>query len=152
MPDIEFIAGPMNQRAFVQLGDLEDRTRRGIRRFWFFLGKTLVKSFNTSVLKKPRSGRVYTRRIKGGARRRHVASRAGETAANLTGNYRRSIGYKIRGVEEMTFGNRAEYAGFLENGTSRMAARPGLGNAVRESEGEGLSGAADFIEQEIRRL
>ena len=144
------IADKNNKQVFTQLNDLNDLTRRGIRRFWFALGKGLIKEFNTEVLRKPRSGRVYKVR-RGKTVRRHTASRPGETPANLSGNYRKSVGYQIRGVMEMQFGNRAEYAGFLENGTSKMAERPGLGNAVDSTEGEALQDASNILERELTR-
>lgn len=140
-----------NQQVFAQLNGLEDRTRRGVRRFWFALGKSLLKSFNAEVLRKPKSGRVYKIR-RGKVRRRHVASAPGESPANLSGNYRKSAGYQIRGMMEMQFGAEAEYAGFLENGTSRMRARPGLGNAVRDTQGEAQLDAATLIERELTQL
>ena len=146
----KLIADKNNKQVFTQLNDLNDRTRMGIRRFWFSLGKTLTKSFNKAVLAKPRSGRVYKVR-RGKVTRRHTASLPGETPANLSGNYRKSIGYQIRGTMEMQFGNRAEYAGFLENGTSRMAERPGLGNAVDDTEGEALQDASNILERELTR-
>lgn len=148
---LEFKADHNNKKVFAQLDDADDRTRRGIRQFWFALGKSLLKSFNAAVLKKPRSGRVYKIR-RGKTRRRHTASKPGETPANISGNYRKSAGYRIRGAMEMQFGDSAEYAGFLENGTSKMEARPGLGNAVRDTEGESLADASTLIERELTRL
>ena len=147
---LRFESDPVNKQVITQLNELDDRTRRGIRQFWFALGKSLSKSFNKSVLEKPRSGRVYKVR-RGRVTRRHVASQPGETPANLSGNYRKSIGYQIRGANEMQFGNSAEYAGFLENGTPKMAARPGLGNAVAATEGEALQDASTLIERELTR-
>lgn len=139
-----------NKQVTAQLNSLDDRTRRGIRQFWFILGKSLLKSFNAEVLRKPRSGRVY--KIKRGkTRRKHTASEPGETPANISGNYRKAAGYQIQGSSQMTFGNAAEYAGFLENGTSKMEARPGLGNAVRDTEGEAQIDAANSIERELKR-
>jgi len=146
----EFIEDRANKRVYAQLDTLEDRTRRGIRQFWFILGKSLLKSFNSAVLKKPRSGRVYRSRIRGGSRRRHIASQPGESPANRSGFYRKSAGYQIRGSKEMLFGAAAPYAGFLENGTSKMRPRPGLGNAVAATEGESLINAANSIERELR--
>ncbi len=133
-----------NKRVMVQLSELDDRSRAGIRLFFAAFGKSLLKSFNKAVLKKPRSGRVYKIR-----KRRHVASKAGESPANRTGNYRKSAGYQLRGASEMLFGATAEYAGFLENGTSKMDSRPGLGNAVSETEGESLQDAHAFIKREL---
>ena len=148
---LEFQEGPGNKAAFIQLNDLDNRTRRGIRQFWFGYGKTLLKSFNKSVLKKPRAGRVYKRKIKGG-RRRHIASKPGESPANRSGNYRKSAGYQIRGEREMLFGVTAKYGGWLENGTKKMSPRPGLLNATLDTEGEGLRDAANILENELTRL
>ncbi len=145
---LDFVGDRSNKKVFLQIDRLEDRTRRGIRQFWFILGKSLLKSFNAAVLQKPRSGRVYRIR-RGKTRRRHIASRPGESPANISGNYRRSAGFQIRGANEMQFGAGAEYAGFLENGTSKMAARPGLGNAVKDTEGESLIDAANSVEREL---
>lgn len=147
---LEFKADHNNKQVFAQLDEIDDRTRRGIRQFWFALGKSLLKSFNAEVLRKPRSGRIYKIR-RGKTRRRHTASEPGETPANISGNYRRSAGYQLRGDSEMQFGNSAEYAGFLENGTSKMAERPGLGNAVRDTESESLQDASTLIERELIR-
>ncbi len=148
---LDLISDSGNKKVFVQLDQLENRTRRGIRQFWFVFGKTLVKSLNESVLAKPRAGRVYLTRIKGGSRRRHVASRAGESPANRTGTYRKSTGYQMRGAMEMMFGAEAPYAGFLENGTPKMKPRPGLGNAVRATEGESLMQAANEVNRALVR-
>ncbi len=145
---LRFEADHTNKQVTAQLDELDMRTRQGIRRFWFALGKSLLKSFNKEVMRKPRSGRVYKVR-RGRVTRRHVASQPGETPANLSGNYRKSGGYQLRGAMEMQFGNSAEYSGFLENGTSRMAARPGLGNAVAATEGESLQDASTLIEREL---
>ena len=145
---LRFESDRRNKQVFTQLDELDDRTRMGIRRFWFALGKSLSKSFNKSVMEKPRTGRVYKVR-RGRVTRKHTASSPGETAANLSGNYRKSIGYQLRGAMEMQFGNSAEYAGFLENGTSKMAERPGLSNAVAATEGESLQDASTLIEREL---
>lgn len=139
-----------NKRVLTQLAQSDDATRRGIRQFWFALGKTLLKSFNRAVLQKPRSGRVYLTR-KNGRTRRHVASRPGESPANLTGTYRKSADYQLRGANEMLFGVDAPYGAFLENGTRRMKARPGLGNAVAQTEGESIATAASLIERELHK-
>jgi len=145
---LKFEPDRLNKIVDVQLSQLEDRTKQGIRRFWFAMGKTLLKSLSEAVKKKPRTGRVYLTR-RNGRRGRHVASKPGESPANNTGNYLKGAGFQLRGTTEMLFGVDATYAGFLENGTSKMKARPGLANAVNESEGENLGTAADMIEREL---
>ena len=129
---LRFEADPKNDRVFVQLFESDDRTSRGIRQGFFRLGARLKQEMNKEVLKKNKSGRVYTRKDKAGRRRRHRASGPGQTPANRTGNYRKNIGFQIRGTRQLEFGvrNGADYAGFLERGTSKMKARPGVGNAV----------------------
>jgi HK97 gp10 family phage protein len=148
---LSFQEDHLNKQVNAQINALEDRTKRGIRQFWFLLGKSLLKSFNTAVLEKPRGGRVYKIR-RGRTRRKHTASQPGETPANISGNYRRLANYQIRGTDEMLFGNAADYAGFLENGTSKMEARPGLGNAVKDVEGDAIIDAANSVEKELNRL
>ncbi len=112
------------------LSRIEYDIERGIRQGWFNAGDELTKELNEQVLKRPRSGRVYVRRIKGGSRRRHIASRAGETPANRTGRYRKGRGYKIRGWQQLEFGvKNVPYAEYLENGTRKMQPRPGVKNA-----------------------
>lgn len=147
---LKFESDHYNKEVFVKLSEIDDRTRRGQRQFWFALGKSLLKSFNAAVLAKPRNGRIYKIR-RGRTTRKHVASQPGESPANLSGTYRKSAGYQIRGASEMLFGARAGYSGFLENGTRKMEPRPGLGNAVKETEGESLQDAAMLIERELTR-
>ena len=122
-----------NQEIFRQIDNIEMLTTKGIRRGFYRLGTGLVKELRQVMLKKNKRGRVYTRRIRGGARRRHVSSAPGQTPASLTGNYRNNIGYQIRGATQLEFGvrNGAKYAKFLEEGTGKMGARPGLRNTVK---------------------
>ena len=130
-------SGKQNKEVFLSLDQIEDRTRRGIRQGFFRLGALLQKELRSEVMKKNKTGRLYTAgRTKKGRQRRHRSSAPGETPANWTGNYRRNIGYQIHGDKSMEFGIRdgADYALRLEEGTKRMEARPGVGNAVKATE------------------
>lgn len=124
-----------NNRVFVQIDDLDNRTQRGIRQGFFRLGARFKQELNKQVLEKNKTGRTYIRRDRAGRRRRHVASAAGQTPANMTGNYRRNIGFQLRGAQQLEVGIRegAPYAKFLEEGTRRMAPRPGVGNTVKST-------------------
>lgn len=105
---------------------------RGVRQAWFKIGGILLKQVRQDINHKPKSGRLYRLR-KGKRWVNHRASAPGETPANLSGTYRRSMGFQIQGWRRMEFGSRsgtAPYARFLETGTSRMKARPGIGNAL----------------------
>ena len=132
---IEIIEPTGNRRSLESAVDLSKRTNVGIQLGLYKSGKDLQATFNQQVLDKgSKTGRIYIIRDRLGRRRKHQASAAGQSPANRTGNYRRSVGWNVNGSNELIFGNSAEYAGFLELGTSRMAKRPGLGNAVKAEE------------------
>ncbi len=80
-----------------------------------------------SILKGPKTGRIYLRR----RRIKHRASAPGEPPASDTGTLVRSI---VIDVDKSKFtasvGSNVKYAPFLEQGTSRMAARPFLVRAL----------------------
>lgn len=109
----------------------------GIRRGLFKAGHILTKTLKNEILRGTKSGRIY--KIRRGRRTvNHRASAPGETPANRTGALRKSAGFQIHGTEKLEFGYRegsADYSPFLETGTSRMAPRPGLKNAIRAESG-----------------
>jgi len=122
--------------------NIKANTIFGIERGLFRLGKDLITSFKSEI-KKTKSGKLYR---SGGRRIR--ASAPGQSPATRTGNYRRSVGYKISG-NTMRFGNSADYAGFLETGTSRMKPRPGLGNAIKANERNALRSLASAVSEAV---
>lgn len=79
---------------------------------------TLKKDLVAGLTTGKRSGRVYS--IKG---RKHQASAAGEMPAKLSGTLAKSVKYRLK-TKQIELGETAFYAGFLERGTARMAARP----------------------------
>lgn len=137
---------PLFFRASVSL---EENTKKGIRRAFFDIGDDLITEFNKQVLVKDKKGRIYIRRDKAGRGRRHRSSAAGQTAANRTGTYRKSVGYQLHGTKGLAFGVRAPYGGFLETGTSRMKPRPGLGNAIEANERNIVRSLSNGIIREI---
>lgn len=132
--------GRENERVFANLASVEGGTRRAVRQTWFGLGQDLRKEANREILRKPKGGNTYTVRSRTTGRpRRHVASAPGETHANLTGDLRRSLSWKVHGHDSMDFGyglvpgtgrNEPKYSAYVEFGTRRMAARPSLANAI----------------------
>lgn len=130
-------------------------TKRGIRQGFFSLGKDLKASANEDILRKPKKGRTYIVRGPSGRKRRHVASAPGESHANLSGKARRSIGWKVYGAERMEFGygggpeTPPDYVDYLERGTSRMAARPSIGNSVSKNI---RNAEVHFVKQIMRRF
>ena len=125
------------------------RTRFGVEKALWRSGKDIQTEFRKQVLEKNKTGRIYIRRIKGGARRRHRASAPGETPANRTGNYRRRFDFSVDGAHQLSIGNTAEYSGFLELGTRRMKQRPGLRNSIRSSERNIIRNLSTEIEDAI---
>lgn len=134
-----------NRRVISKIEGIEHASIRVIRRAFYFIGRDLKSAANKEILRKPKGGRTYIIRTRSGRRRRHVASAAGETHANLSGRLRRSLGYQVNGHTSLSFGygvepetrrqdsSRPFYGNFVEFGTRRMAARPSLQNAIRDT-------------------
>lgn len=137
------------RREFARLERVEQITRRAIRQAWFQLGDSLKATANREILK-PKSGRVYIVRGPRGGRRRHRASRPGETHANRSGRLRRAISWRVRGWDRLEFGYGVSstarnatprYDEYVEFGTVRMDERPSLDNAIKLTQNQA---APDF--------
>lgn len=114
------------------LKNLDRRAIQGLRRGWDAAGRVWLKSIRNEVLRGTKSGKVYKIR-RGKSKRNHRASAPGETPANRSGAYRKSMGFQIHGWKALEVGSRegsAGYSMFLEKGTSRMKPRPGIKNAI----------------------
>lgn len=146
---VDIISPGGNRRSFESAKGLAARTAFGIEKAFYFTGKNLISEFNRQVLAKDKSGRLYIRKTRSGARRRHRASASGETPANRTGTYRKGIGFRVQGSKQLVFGNSVEYAGFLEIGTSRMDPRPGLSNTIEASERNIIRNLSGSIEDQL---
>lgn len=136
--DVQFRPSRHNREVFARIKDLKRATHRSIRHGFFDLGKDLRKTASDNILARPKSGRTYLIKTRGGRVRRHVASAPGETHANLSGKLRRSLGWKVAGSRTLEFGygvdkDTVDYAPFVEEGTRRMGARPSLKIAVDQT-------------------
>lgn len=100
-------------------------TRKGVNTGLHLVGDELVKEFKKQVMAKNKYGRIY--KIEG---RLHRASKAYQTPANRTGHYRDMIGFYVSNLN-LTFGNNAKYAAYLEDGTRNMHPRYGLKNTLK---------------------
>lgn len=154
---IKFTASSGNSKVFGRIEDIENLTSRGIRAGMFEAGNGLVKRANTNILSGVKTGRVKIIRGPGGRRRRHIASAAGETHANLTGAARRSLSYQLKGITSFEFGygvssgkGAPEYVKFLEFGTRKMKARPTLQNALRDEQGNMVQHFEDGIKEHFK--
>ena len=145
---VKIIEAEGTERAFQSAGNIAANTRFGIEKAFYFIGKDLIGEFNRQVLAKNKNGNLYIIR-RGKVRRRHIASAPGETPANISGTYRKGIGFKVDGANQLIFGNNAEHAKFLESGTRFMKKRPGLGNTVKSSERTIIRDLSSNIEDRI---
>lgn len=143
------VTGPgSNKLAFESALNIADNTKSGIEFGLWRSGKDILSEFNKQVLSKNKSGRIYIRKDRLGRRRKHTASAVGESPANRTGFYRKGADSNVS-PNQLVFGNSVEYSEFLELGTSRMKARPGLKNAIVASERNIMRNLADNIERRL---
>jgi len=138
---------PINISTFGHIRALETRVQQGIRRGFYLLGKKLVRDTKLDILRKPRYGRLYIIRT-AKTRRKHRASVPGEAPASRTGRLWKSLDFKVKGSEQLEFGYNSgvNYGKFLELGTIKMKARPGLKINIKRNQSDGR----DFIEKEIK--
>lgn len=105
--------------------------------------------------KENKHGRTYIV-YKNGIRIVHKASAPGEPPATLFGNLKRSIATKTNGSNELTFksGNtdKAKYAAWLEQGTSKMAPRPYMSKTVHETEKETGNYFVQYLQNILGKL
>jgi HK97 gp10 family phage protein len=146
---LDIVAPDSTRDAVESAENIAANTRFGVEKALWQSGKDIQAEFSRQVLAKDKSGRLYIRRIRGGTRRRHRASAPGETPANRTGAYRKGISFTVDGAHQLTVGNTEEHALFLEVGTSRMQARPGLRNSIRSSERDIIRNLSTEIEDAI---
>tara|TARA_R110000868_G_scaffold378674_4_gene644250 strand:+ start:770 stop:1243 length:474 start_codon:yes stop_codon:yes gene_type:complete len=105
----------------ININNLDKLTNKGVRKGFYFAGKSLVRESVKLINKKPKSGRTYiVNQGIGGKilknKRFHVASAPGEAPAVITGKLRKSITFMVENHNMLRFGATAEYAGVLEKG------------------------------------
>jgi len=117
------------RKSLIKIGHLSKDVKAALHSGFQELGANLVKTGENQALNEPKHGREYLR--KGGVV--HIASKAGQSPALDDGDYFDSFNYVFNSPHELEFGNQAEYAGYLEDGTETMEPRPGVLNAVKAS-------------------
>ena len=126
----------------------ERATNVALTAAWKEVGTLLVNKLQYMIRNGPRTGRVYTFRG-----RKHQASAPGEVPANRTGKLAKSVRYEATGHHTLKFGEDAEYAGWLENGTHnkgggiKMAPRPHLQVAVTEMQTKTMDTLIKYIDE-----
>lgn len=116
---------------------MEKAVSRFIRKGAFYIQGRLPTS-----MAEPKSGKAYPRGKEGV----HIASAPGESPAVDSGNLTGSISVLIENSLEAKIGTPVEYALYLEEGTSRMAARPLWERTAKES----LPTLETILQAEIR--
>ena len=133
---------PNNRQVEFQLNHLEEINVRGIRQAFYAIGAIAKRTINENVLKRPRSGQVY--KYKG---RRHRASVEGESFANRSGDARRTLGFSVRGAQELEFGFRQNEKTMYTKILEEKRNRPTLRIASKETQGK----AVTIMENELKK-
>lgn len=151
-------------KMFLAIGNIKNANIKAIRMAMYFIGKDLVKTSQELIQSKDKSGRVY--KLKSGTvTRLHQSSAPGEAPANFSGNLRKSLGFEVRGADQLEFGSRsgaptaglsnkqavAKYSKFLEEGTSKMAPRPYLKPSFEKNKGNILQHFERLLEEEFTK-
>lgn len=122
-----------SKRVLVKFNKHEELHKQGIENALEDLGDIVGRENERIITTGARTGRLY--RFNG---RDHRASAPGQAPANRTGRLHKSYTYEAHGWQTMTIGEEADYAGFLENGTRRMAPRPHLIVAINATAAQAI--------------
>lgn len=136
---IEFISPSSNKKVLDDIKNIAQNTKTGLKIAFHKIGVDLRREFKRQTLDKNKTGVVYGT---------HRSSAAGETGANDTGVYRKGIGFASN-ENQLIFGNTAEHAKYLEEGTTRMKPREGLLNTIRSKQRNIVRTFTEEIENEL---
>ncbi len=87
--------------------------KRSVERSNYTIGKLFVKENQKIISTGSRTGRLY--RLRGG--QVHQASGPGEAPKSRSGRLVRSVDYAVHGWAQMSLGQKAPYADYLDRGT-----------------------------------
>lgn len=138
----QLISGGSNKEAFKALKNIDRLVKRGVGKAARKAGLALVAETARAIFEKPKGGETVFKKIGGRGRpRRHVTSAPGETFANTTGLWVKTLGYQVLGSDGLEFGFGAgngnpppEQAKDLEFGTKNLKARPTIQNGIMMAE------------------
>lgn len=143
-----------NTISFKNITAIESRTKEGIRRSFYKIGKDLNYTAKRIILDEAKNGRVYRYNING-KRIVHISSAPMQSPASLTGKLVNSIDHVVNGSYSMEFGagNNADvnYAGYLERGTLKMAKRPYLIRSINLNERNNYVTLNQKIKEELSK-
>jgi len=156
----KLIEDPDNKRVLMANAKLPKHITKGIRMGAYISGKQLVADLKQDMSQN-KSGKTYKIYVGVGGPlkkpRLHTASSPRETPAIITGTFRKSIDFKVRGNKTLEFGSgnegiAKEYAGVLELGSSNMAARKPLGRTVKKLQNQVKTNITKEINKQIELL
>lgn len=155
----KLIKDPQNDKVMQHLQELPNYITKAIREGAYNSGKELVADLRKSM-KEGKTGRTYKiyRGLGGIALKKprlHKASAPSETPAVITGEFRKSIDFLVKGSKTLEFGSGNEglakqYAKTLELGSSKMEARKPLGRTVDKLKNQVKSNIDKKIKQAIQ--
>ncbi len=135
-----------NRTVFITIDQSLPRFRNGLRGALKEIGKENSKHNKMLIKNPPKTGRIY--KFQG---RDHQASAPGQPPADRSGDLRKTSGYRVYGHSRMEFGDRMSYGKYLEDGTSRMKARPHIKRTVREKQRDNFTTLANTVHRELVR-
>lgn len=161
MQTFRAIPNPNNKKIEIANAGLNDALTRGFRQGAYVSGKLLTEDLRRDMAGS-KSGRLY-RVYKGiGGKllkksRQHRASSEKETPGIITGNYRRSVDFLVRGNQSLEFGAGAngfaeKYARILEEGSSKMEARKPIKRTVDKLQNQVTSNLTKYVNNNIKGL
>lgn len=118
---------PKNKTVIFDLDQKSLQSERAARQALYKTAKHIKETTQKKIRTGTRSGIKYKR-----LRRR--SSAPGEYPANQSGNLAKSIGFNVLSSFRIEVGARVKYAGYLEDGTGKMAPRPYLSQTQLSSE------------------
>lgn len=138
---VSFVMEGPTPKTLAFINDFTDNARQAIRQTFFRMGRDLKRKTSKDILDTTtKTGRWYRVRSITGRWYWHQASAPFETHANLTGNLRRSLGWRVIGTDRMDFGYGVsrpapDYAASVEFGhhardNSWVFPRPSLQNNI----------------------
>lgn len=128
-----------SRKAVFKMKNMNALTKDAMKEAIYESANGLQKATHMEIIRFPKGGIVYRRRVNG-RRVKHVASAAGETHANMTGDLLKSLSYRAVGFKKLEFGygvkrnDAPKYAKWVEFGTRKMKPRPSLQNGIKSQE------------------
>ena len=155
----KLIEDPQNKKVMMANAKLPNHISKGIRKGAYISGKALVAELR-SDMNRSKSGKTYMVSTGIGGKvlkkpRLHRASSSSEAPAVISGEFRKSVDFLVRGNRTLEFGSGNEdlakdYARVLELGSDKMAARKPLGRTVKKLENQVKTNLAREVNKQIK--